>query len=291
MSRSAETRPTVLVTGASSGIGKATAGTFARAGWRVFGTSRRDRPDQSGVEMLRLDVRSDESAAECAAQVLDRAGRLDVLVNNAGVMHLGMAEETDLEAARAVMETNLFGVVRLTNAVLPHMRARRNGRIINVGSAAAWVGEPGEAFYSASKHALAGYTEALRYEVWPLDIHVCLVEPGAFATNVLEAAATSAGRLSDYDTVRAAATRTLQRSLQRGGDPQRVADLVLKVARAKAPRLRYPAGWEARWLPYLKVLLPQRLFGYLTRRGYGLRKVTGPGDPGTTHQGITPSSS
>lgn len=226
--------------------------------------------------MLRLDVQSDESVAECVAQLLDRAGRLDVLVNNAGVMHLGVAEETTVDEARAVLETNLFGVVRVTNAVLPHMRAHRQGRIINVGSAAAWVGEPGEAFYPASKTALAGYSEALRQEVWPLGIHVSLVEPGAFATDVLQAASTSAGRLSDYDTVRNSASQTLQNSLQRGGDPQKVAELVLRIARARTPRRRYPAGREARWLPYLKVLLPQPLFDYLTRRGYGLRKAADP---------------
>jgi len=226
--------------------------------------------------MLCLDVRSGESVAECVAQVLDRAGQIDVLVNNAGVMHLGMVEETTLDEARAVLETNFFGVVRLTNAVLPPLRTRRQGRIINVGSAAAWVGEPGEAFYSASKHALAGYTEALRHEVWPLGIHVSLVELGAFQTGILQAASTSAGRLPDYDQVRRAVTRTLQASLQRGGDPRRVARLVMKVARARTPRPRYPAGLEARWLPLLKVLLPQRGFDYLLRRGYGLRKA---GDP------------
>lgn len=275
----APARPTVLVTGASSGIGAAVAEAFAAAGWRVFGTSRRARPDRPGVEMLRLDVRSDESVTACAAQVLSRAGHLDVLVNNAGVMHLGMAEETTLDDARAVWETNLLGVARMTNAVLPHMRARRQGRVINIGSAAAWVGEPGEAFYAASKHALAGYTEALRHEVGPLGIHVSLVEPGAVVTDVLQAASSSDGRLADYDRVRQAAERTLRRSLQRGGDPRRVARLVVKVARARTPRLRYPVGWEARWLPPLKVLLPQRLFDHLVRRGYGLHRA---GDPRTS---------
>lgn len=271
--RPAQARSTVLVTGASSGIGGAIAEAFAQAGWRVFGTSRRAQPERAGVEMLQLDVRSSESVTACVAQVLDRAGRIDVLVNNAGVMHLGIAEETTIDDARAVLETNLFGAVRLANAVLPHMRAGRRGRIINVGSAAAWIGEPGEAFYAASKHALAGYTEALRHEVWPLGIQVSLVEPGAFATNVLQAASTSTARLSDYDAVRRAAARTLQNSLQRGGDPQQVARLVLSVARARTPRLRYPVGLAARWLPYLKVLLPQRLLDYLIRRGYGLREA------------------
>lgn len=114
-----------------------------------------------------------------------RAGQIDVLVSNAGVLLQGLfSEETSMTEARMVFETNFFGVVRMTNAVLPGMRSRREGRIINVGSLAAWVGELGEAFYSASKHALAGYSKALRHEVWPLGLHVSLVEPGAFMTNI-----------------------------------------------------------------------------------------------------------
>jgi NAD(P)-dependent dehydrogenase (short-subunit alcohol dehydrogenase family) len=210
---------TVLVTGASSGIGRVTADMFGAAGWRVFGTSRQTRPDRDGVAMLRLDVRSDESVAHCVTQVLDRAGGIDVLVNNAGVMHTGMVEETTLGEARAVVDTNLFGVARTTGAVLPHMRARGRGRIITVGSAAAWIGEPGEAFYAASKHALAAYTEGLRYEVWPLGIDVSLVEPGAYTTGILAAASSSAGRIADYEPVRQATERTLNDSLNRGGDP------------------------------------------------------------------------
>jgi NAD(P)-dependent dehydrogenase (short-subunit alcohol dehydrogenase family) len=155
----------VLITGASSGIGQATARLFAEEGFRVFGTSRRKRPDENGVEMVELDVRSDDSVEHCVAEVLARAGRIDVLVNNAGVAPVSIAEETTMEDARAVFETNFFGAVRMTNAVLPDMRDRRQGRIINVGSLAAWVGEPGEAFYAASKAALARYSEALRYEV------------------------------------------------------------------------------------------------------------------------------
>ncbi|MEQ4303548.1 SDR family NAD(P)-dependent oxidoreductase [Plantactinospora sp. B6F1] len=275
MSGRAEAR-IVLVTGASSGIGAATADVFARAGWRVFGTSRRARPSRDGIEMLPLDVRSDESVDDCAAQVMARAGRIDVLVNNAGIMHTGMAEETSLDEARALFETNLFGVVRMTNAVLPQMRVRRHGRIVNVGSAAAWVGEPGEAFYAASKQSLAGYTEALRHEVWPLGITVSLVEPGAFATDIVASASTSAGRITDYDPVRRAAVRTLQESLRRGGDPHKVADRIMEVAAARSPRLRYPVGPAARWLPLLRVLLPQRLFDHLLRRGYGLREQAAP---------------
>src|SRR5690606_28776213 len=164
----------------------------------------------------------------------------------------GMVEETTVDEARAVLETNFFGVVRLTNAVLPPLRTRRQGRIINVGSLAAWVGEPGEAFYSASKRALAGYTEALRHEVWPLGIHVSLVEPGAFRTDVIEAASVSEGQLADYADVREAAQRTLRESARRGGDPGKVAATIVRAATARSPKLRYVAGSDAHLIPYLR---------------------------------------
>ncbi|MGH3242236.1 MAG: SDR family oxidoreductase [Spirillospora sp.] len=166
---------TVLVTGASSGIGRATARLFADRGARVFGTSRHARLDEREVRMVRLDVGSPESVRRCVDEVLAAGGGIDVLVNNAGIMLEGFAEETAPDDAAAVMDVNFFGTVRVTHAVLPGMRARRQGRIINVGSLAAWVGEPGEAFYAASKAALARYTEALRHEVWHLGIHVTLV--------------------------------------------------------------------------------------------------------------------
>jgi NAD(P)-dependent dehydrogenase (short-subunit alcohol dehydrogenase family) len=273
MSYSKGNQENVLITGASSGIGRATARLFAEQGYRVFGTSRQDRPDEAGIEMLALDVRSDDSVERCVSEALARAGRIDILINNAGVEHVGVAEETSMRDVQAIFETNFFGVVRMTNAVLPGMRKGRQGRIINVGSLAAWVGEPGEAFYAASKRALAGYTEALRHEVWPLGIHVSLVEPAAFKTNVIQAASINESAIRDYDAVRSAARRTLQASLGQGGDPQEAAEVILRIARSRSPRLRYGAGSEALWMPYLKVLLPQRLFDTLVRRGFGLEKV------------------
>ncbi|HEX5473967.1 MAG TPA: SDR family NAD(P)-dependent oxidoreductase [Vicinamibacterales bacterium] len=261
---------TVLITGAFRGIGRAAAHACAAGGFRVFGTNRSPHADERGIEMLELDVRSDDSVGRCIADVTARAGRIDVLVNNAGIEHVGVAEETTIEDARAVLDTNFFGVVRMTNAVLPQMRARRCGRIITIGSLAAWVGEPGEAFYAASKGALARYTEALRHEVWSLGIHVSLIEPGAFNTNIIPAEPTASGVIGDYDAVRIAAVRTLRNSLVRGGDPGKLGDLVGRVALERRPRFRYGAGAEARWLPIVKVLLPQRLFDYALRRGFGL---------------------
>lgn len=272
MTRLTGKKQIVLITGASSGIGKAIAELFTREGFHVFGTSRQEQPNENGIEMVKLDVRSDDSVKRCVAKVLEQAGRIDILINNAGVEYIGIAEETPLDDTLQVFETNFFGVIRMINAVLPGMRANKHGRIINIGSLAAWVGEPGEAFYSASKHALAGYTEALCHELWPLGIKVILVEPGAFKTNVIDAATVAKSTISDYDTVREAALQTLKKSIGKGNDPHKMAKLILKIAITHSPKMRYAAGSEALLIPYLKVLLPQRFFVYLLRRGFGLSK-------------------
>ena len=265
-------KQTILITGASSGIGKATAQVLAEKGFRVFGTSRKKLPDEDGIEMLELDVRSDDSVRQCISEIQARTDTIDILINNAGTEHLGIGEETTMEEIYSVFETNFFGAVRMSNAVLHIMRKRKKGKIINIGSLASWVGEPGEAFYSASKSALAKYTEALRHEVWTLGIDVSLVEPGAFKTNVIDAASFAKNTIPDYDAVRFAARKTLQNSMKKGGDPHKVAKLILKIVHTRSYKLRYCAGSEARWIPYLKVLLPQRLFDNLLRRGFGLKK-------------------
>lgn len=272
------TNETVLITGASSGIGAEAARLFAGEGYRVFGTSRRFQPDDDGVEMLMLDVRSEESIRNCVSDVLDRAGQIDILVNNAAVLHAGyFTEETSMEDAHSVFETNFFGVAKMTNAVLPGMRERRSGRIINIGSLASWVGEPAMAFYAASKNALAGYTEALRHELWPLGLHVSLLEPGYFKTNMQQAPYTTRTTISDYNAPRRAARRALREAAHEGKDPRIVADLILKIARARSPRMRYMTGRE-RWVPYFKVLAPQRLFDYVLRRWFGLIETEIPRD-------------
>ncbi|NKZ07839.1 SDR family NAD(P)-dependent oxidoreductase [Actinomadura latina] len=260
----------VLVTGASSGIGRATALLFAERGARVFGTSRQVRPDEGGVRMLRLDVRSDASVRECVGEVLAQVDGLDILINNAGVMHEGFAEETSPEEARAVFETNFFGAVRLVNAVLPGMRERRRGRIVNVGSLAAWVGEPGEGFYAASKAALARYTESLRHEVWHLGIKVCLVEPGVFTTAVLNGSTATGAAIADYYGPRESARATLHSALRKGEDPREAARIIWKAATRPAPRGRYGAGRQSFVVPRLKTLAPQRLVDIALRRAYRL---------------------
>lgn len=187
-------------------------------------------------------------------------------------MYEGFAEETCRSDVDAVFETNFFGAVRVTNAVLPQMRRRGAGRIVNVGSLAAWIGEPGEGIYAASKAALARYTEALRHEVWHLGIHVSLLELGAVRTNVLDAALSPGldRRRTDYDGPREAVRRTLRDALRRGSDPEDVAELVVTLVRARRPRACYAAGRHARWLPLLSAAVPRRLTDHRLRRAYRL---------------------
>lgn len=172
----------VLVTGASTGIGRETARRLVAAGYRVFGTSRKGGPDFDGVEHVALDVCDDASVEAAVAGVVARAGRIDVLVNNAGYLEAGAVEEVPLDRARAQLETNLFGVARMIRAVLPAMRARRSGRIVTVSSLAGLVPVPFWGWYNASKFAVEGLCETLRQEVSPFGVHVSLVEPGAIKT-------------------------------------------------------------------------------------------------------------
>jgi NAD(P)-dependent dehydrogenase (short-subunit alcohol dehydrogenase family) len=177
----------VLITGASSGIGSAIAESLVQEGMTVFGTSRypdRVRPVAS-VEYVRLDVRSADSVQACVNEVMKRAGNIDVLINNAGYELGGAIEETTLEEAQTQFETNFFGVVRVIKAVLPAMRERGSGRIINMSSVVGWlVPTPFLGYYAASKMALEAYTEVLRHEVLPFGVKVSLIEPSFINTNL-----------------------------------------------------------------------------------------------------------
>jgi short-subunit dehydrogenase len=174
-----DTRQVALVTGASSGIGFATATLLASNGFRTFGTSRTPglHKGPAGVEMLELDVASDDSARALVEAVDARAGPIEVLVNNAGYGLFGAIEETSLVEARAQFETNFWGAVRITAHVLPGMRERRSGRIINISSVLGFMAIPFHAYYVAAKHALEGYSEALSLELRPFGVHVALIEP------------------------------------------------------------------------------------------------------------------
>ena len=173
------TRPVALVTGASSGIGKAAALALVEAGFEVVGTSRNTSrvTPRDGVTFLDLDVASDESVTAAVEQVIERFGRIDVLVNNAGIGAAGAAEESSVAQDQRVFDINVFGVIRMTKAVLPHMRAQGSGRIINISSVLGFVPAPYMAVYVASKHAIEGYSESLDHEVREHGVRVLLVEP------------------------------------------------------------------------------------------------------------------
>jgi short-subunit dehydrogenase len=238
-------RSVVLVTGVTRGLGKATAKLLAGNGYRVFGTGRQpsgDTPD--GVVMLPLDVTSDESVKSCVAAVLERAGRIDVLVNNAGAGLIGAVEETAVEDAMALFDANLFGMARVVNAVLPGMRQRRGGLIINLGSLAPALPTPFHGYLSASKAAVRTFTDALRLEVRHLGIAVTTVEPGAMATHPGDsfAALRVPGSIGDYAGPEQAATAVYAAGQQAGRDPRLVARDILRVIRASTPARHYPVG-------------------------------------------------
>jgi len=261
----------VLITGASSGFGEVTAALLATRGYRVFGTSRnlaRNRP--GGYDMLPLDVRADDSVRACVQGLLDRTGRLDVLISNAGYELAGAVEETSIEEAKEQFETNFFGTVRMVKASLPVMRKQGGGRIVLVSSLAGLLGVPFHSFYSASKFALEGYAEALRHEVKRFNIRVSLVEPSFFKTNLAGAARKSAETIREYAEMRERARQSFERSVQAGADPGLVASLVLCIIENRSPRLRYPVGKDAKRLPRIKALVPEAAFEAGVRRNFRL---------------------
>jgi len=270
------TSKVALVTGASSGIGAAIAERLSEADYRVFGTSRRPALDERrGFEMLSLDVTSDRSVEAVIEEVVRRAGRIDVLVNNAGfgVAPAG-AEESSIEQARSIFDTNFFGMVRTTRAVVPRMRLQGSGRIINIGSALGFLPMPYGALYAATKHAVEGYSESLDHELRTRGIRVSVIEPAymktPFDANFLEPDAA----LDEYREIRAAVNKRVKEVMATAEDPRVVAEVVLKAAGSAHPKLRYPAGRLAGRLRFLRTFLPAGLMDAGIRRDLGLDAPT-----------------
>jgi NAD(P)-dependent dehydrogenase (short-subunit alcohol dehydrogenase family) len=261
-----------LVTGASSGIGEAAAQRLTQAGYKVYGTSRRGA--QAGARsftMLPLDVTREESVQAAVDEVIRLDGRLDLLVNNAGfsVAPAG-AEESSMEQARSIFDTNFFGIVRMTRGVTPHMRRQGSGRIINIGSVLGFLPAPYMALYAATKHAIEGYSESLDHELRTRGIRVSVVEPAytktSFDANLLEADA----KLDEYREIRAAMGRNLKAVMLNADDPSVVADVVLEAATAARPRIRYTAGGLARRLRFLRTFAPAGLLDAGIRKDFQL---------------------
>ena len=264
-----------LVTGASSGIGKATAERLATAGYKVYGTSRRGaQTDQRSFAMLPLDVTSDESVAAAVNELIRLEGRIDLLVNNAGfgVAPAG-AEESSIEQARSIFDTNFFGIVRMTRAVVPYMRKQGGGRIINIGSVLGFLPMPYGALYAATKHAIEGYSESLDHELRTRGIRVSVIEPAytqtPFDANFLEPDA----KLDEYREVRAAVKARVKEVMATAEQPGVVADVVLQAASAAHPKLRYTAGRLANRLRLLRRFAPAGLVDSGIRRDLRLDAV------------------
>jgi NAD(P)-dependent dehydrogenase (short-subunit alcohol dehydrogenase family) len=251
-------KPIALVTGASSGIGKATAERLAIAGYAVYGTSRRGaQTGQHTFAMLPLDVTSDASVQSVVREVIRLEGRIDLLVNNAGfgVAPAG-AEESSIEQAQAIFDTNFMGIVRMTRAVVPHMRKQGGGRIINIGSVLGFLPRPYGALYAATKHAVEGYSESLDHELRTQGIRVSVIEPAytktQFDANFLEPDA----KLDEYREIRASLAVTLKKIMIAADAPEVVAEVVLKAANAAHPKVRYTAGKLAGRMRLLRTFAP-----------------------------------
>jgi NAD(P)-dependent dehydrogenase (short-subunit alcohol dehydrogenase family) len=247
-----------LVTGAAQGIGLATARRLSAAGFCVFGTSRSPVYDSHAeTEMLELEVADEASVRRCVRTVLGRTGRIDVVVNNVGGGIAGAVEETSLTEAQRVFEVNLWGAVRVAQAVLPTMRNQGTGRIIALSFAPTLVGLPFRSAYCASKFALESMFEALSCELARTGIHVSVIKPGAVATAAADRVPRAATRLDDYTEPRERVTALFDRAMRTGMDPDRVAHTIVKAATASKPRAQYVVGVAGRSLYTAQRAMPR----------------------------------
>lgn len=261
---SSETKRVVLITGASSGIGKDFALRLLAEGYVVYGAARRvDRMAEieiAGGVALEMDVTDDAAMTAAIERIIREQGRIDVLINNAGYGQMGALEDVPMELARRQLEVNLIGVARLNQLVLPHMRAQRSGKIVNISTIGGKCAGPLGGWYFASKHALEGYSDTLRMEVKQFGIDVIVIEPGGIDSEWAGIAYSSAKDYSGQGAYRPMVeamlnSPTLKRKLP---PPTIITDLLLKALKSKRPRTRYHAGEMADLLLFLKWFLPDR---------------------------------
>lgn len=274
-----EVYKTVLITGATSGIGRATALYLSRRGYRVWGTGRDQdrlrelealaRTESLPLHLWRLDVTDATAISEALPRIIEEAGTLDALVNNAGYGLLGPLEELSLEELRAQFETNLFGVLRMVQGVLPHMRERRGGTIINVGSVSGHISSPGGGAYAASKFALRGLSQGLRMELSQFGINVVLVEPGLIRTNFHTRQTLGQRALDPQSPYYSYAKGIRERSERRQGraaDPITVAKRVQAILGSRRPHFSYTVGMDARAGVLAARWMPEGLLQFFVKR-------------------------
>lgn len=263
---------TAFITGASSGIGKAAALALSKAGYRVMGTSRKAAPNEvrDGIRIIACDVTSDASVAAAVALAHAELGHIDLLVNNAGYALSGAAEESSIDQVRSLFDTNFLGAVRVTNALLPIMRQKGHGRILNIGSVLGLIPGPYGAYYSASKHALEGYSESLDHEVRQFGIRVAVIEPWATKTSIEVNSPQGDRPVAAYERALAKYRAAFDAAMAAGDTPEDVAATIVGAAQDKAPRLRYPSGKDARETAFARRFLPRALFDKTLRKQFRL---------------------
>jgi len=280
-----EKRRVVLVTGASSGIGRACALHLARSGYCVFGTTRRAADlvendlrrglaTSDELSIVTMNVDDDASVSQCIGELLNQTGRLDAVINCAGFGIAGSVEQTSVAEARAIFETNVLGILRVCRAVIPIMRNQASGTIINISSIGGLIGLPFQGFYSATKFAVEGLTEALRMEIRKFGIRAVLIEPGDFCTGFTDSRQLVEESKAS-DTYRAAQDHVLEivEKDERGGaSPDVIARLIVRVLAKRRPRVRYTVGPVAQKLAAaLKRVLPSKGFEWALAMYYGVR--------------------
>ncbi|MCD1117615.1 SDR family NAD(P)-dependent oxidoreductase [Chryseobacterium turcicum] len=259
---------TILITGASSGFGLMLANDLHKKGFNVIGTSREPQKYQGKFpfKLLQLDIDDDKSILSFTSELFSQIKTLDVLVNNAGFMVTGIAEETPLDVARNQFETNFWGTVKVTNAILPHFRKQKFGQIITVSSIVGLIGPPNLSFYSASKHAVEGYFKALRLELNQFNIKVSVVEPLWFKTNLGHNAVASNGKnIADYDAYRKKVIALTQAGLDNAQTPEPVVNIITKLIETKEPKFSNPVGKQSGMINFLQKFAPKMLEGNMLK--------------------------
>ncbi|HEU4575552.1 MAG TPA: SDR family oxidoreductase [Chitinophagaceae bacterium] len=256
-------KKSILITGASSGIGKAIAVYFAEKGWTVFATMRQPEKETSlqnypNVQLLALDVTREENTRQVIATALETAGRIDVLVNNAGYGLVGAFEAMSNEQVRRQFDTNLFGAMNMTRAILPHFRETKSGMIINISSLGGLISFPLNSVYLSTKWALEGFMESLQYELKPFNIRIKNIEPGVVKTAFGNAVEFVSNHY--YDEYAKAVLANMEESMQKGADPMIVAKKLWAAIHDRSWRLRYVTGGSASFLFFMRRLLPHTVF-------------------------------
>ncbi|WP_226052834.1 SDR family NAD(P)-dependent oxidoreductase [Dickeya chrysanthemi] len=266
-------KKTILITGASSGFGLMLANKLHKEGFNVIGTSRQPEKYASKVpfKLIRLDIDDDHSIEAFTQELFAHTRQLDVLVNNAGYMVTGIAEETPIDVGRKQFETNFWGTIKVTNALLPHFRKQKSGQIITVSSIVGLIGPPNLSYYTASKHAVEGYFKSLRFELDQFNINVSMVEPVWFKTNLGDNAFSPTGyTIADYDAYRRQVQAATQKGMDEAEAPDAVVSTIAKLIQTPKPKFSNPVGKMTGMILFLQNYMPKMFEGSILK---GVKKA------------------